>query len=97
MNTEIIKITANHFDVLVKSTENQTDNFHVILQLLPSITVRFTQNICVDMCLANGTPDEIRVCYCKSGTTFKKSKLFDDEFLFAFDLPNAVHLNVPLL
>lgn len=75
------KITTNHVHVLVKSTHNQTDNLPVLLPLVAYIDIRLTQNIFVDLCLTNGTPGEIRVCHLKRRATFKKSKIYDVEFL----------------
>ena len=71
---------------LVNSSENQTGNLPVLLPLIPGMPIRITQNVAVDLGIANGTNGTLLGVRFPPSTVFSMSTCFETNFLVASNL-----------
>lgn len=68
--------SCHDMGILLQSPDNHTSNLPALLPLLPGMPVRITQNIAVEICIANGTEGTLLGVQFPVGTTFESAKCF---------------------
>lgn len=84
-------------DILLQTMDNQTANLPAQLPLLPGMPIRITQNLAVELCLANGTEGNLVGVEFPRGTTFEATSCFDVSCMVASNLPDVAYVQASIV
>lgn len=83
--------------MLLQTAENETNNLPALLPMLPGMPIGITQNVAVELCLANGTEGTLLGVKFPVGTKFEEATCFGVECLVATKPPLVAFITAPIV
>ncbi len=90
-------LSSPDLEHLFHATDNKTSNLASLLPLFPSMPIRFTQNIAVELGISNGTEGRLLELEFSLGTQFRQSTLFGLRCLVSSTLPSVAYVQSKII
>lgn len=91
------RFPSSDMKTLLQTLDNETNNLAALLPLLPGMPIRVTQNVAVELCIANGTEGSLVGVKFPAGTTLEDTTCFGVECMVATKLPLVVFVKAPIV
>lgn len=89
-------LSRNDLSILFQASDTQTSNLATLLPMIPGMPVRITQNVAVELSIANGTEGTLLGVEFTGTTRFEVSNICGVECLVANELPSVAYVRAPL-